>query len=330
MKRPKGLPTSSGIYSITNDLNGKIYVGQSVNIRAHAGHHKYLLSRGKHYNPPLQASYNKHGALSFTFAVIQLCDVVLLTLREQFYMDAAGTNKFNTKPAGASGSLGIPQPASQKLKHSRSKGGRPFFAWDSTSGDVLRFEHVGEAVVALPGLQRAHVYSCLHGTRYSHAGFEFDYDPAFPAVAPKHHAGRAPGADERSREVIATDEQGVEVSFEYISAVKLAGYSLSAVYDCLAGRKPHYRGCTWRYADGRPHVSHAAHNKGARRHGGSRPVIGLNPVTGASVRFEYINLAAKTLGVFPQNISSSIRNVALGKPHTSAGFLWSYEKNEAP
>ncbi len=138
MKKPRGLPVSPGIYHIVNDLNGKTYIGQTVSIRAHASHHRHLLTTNQHYNPPLQASYNKYGGENFTFYLLELCwkkDITpgdinlaakyfnadpetcvnpltcLLTRREQFHMDAVAPGMlFNTKPAGPSGTLGFHQP----------------------------------------------------------------------------------------------------------------------------------------------------------------------------------------------------------------------------
>lgn len=78
---------------------------------------------------------------------------------------------------------------------------------------------------------------------------------------------------------------------------KQAGFSLSAIYDYLAGRKVNYKGLVWSYADGKAHKVTVPRNRGARKHGGSRPVIGTNPDTGTVVRFEYIKQAAETLGL---------------------------------
>ncbi len=329
IRRARGLPTYSGIYKIVNDITGETYVGQTVNVRGHASHHNYLLKRDRNYNRPLQSSYNKYGGENFTHHLVELVSRANLTTREQFHLDQVPVVlRFNLQPAGPSGTLGFKQPAAQKLKHSRSKGGRPFYATHEDSNDTFRFEHVGEALKAFPHLQRAHVYACLHGTRYSHAGFLFDYDPAVLAEAPKHRAARPKGPDERSRAIIAKNiATSVETTYAYVAALKDTAFTLSAVYDCLNGKKGSYKGHTWRYADGLPHKPpERVFNKGPRKHGGSRPVVGIDPDTGASVRFAYIRLAAETLGVAHQNISASIKKQKLGKRHTAAGFVWNYEQ----
>ena len=51
----------SGIYIIENKVNGKKYVGQSVNIGSRKSKHFGELKRGTHHNGYLQNAYNKHG-----------------------------------------------------------------------------------------------------------------------------------------------------------------------------------------------------------------------------------------------------------------------------
>lgn len=80
-----------GIYKITNNINGKYYIGSSTRIERRIQEHKSGLSQNKHYNKHLQAAYNKYGAINFSFEIIDTIkkDIVnnLFSL-EQFYLDA--------------------------------------------------------------------------------------------------------------------------------------------------------------------------------------------------------------------------------------------------
>ena len=51
--------TICGIYSITNQVNGKIYIGQSINIFARWKNHLTGLYGGYHTNKHLQNSFDK-------------------------------------------------------------------------------------------------------------------------------------------------------------------------------------------------------------------------------------------------------------------------------
>jgi group I intron endonuclease len=65
----------SGIYKITNLINGKVYIGQSIDIlNKRWPYHKYLLNCDKHSNKHLQNAWNKYGEDNFDFSIICQCD----------------------------------------------------------------------------------------------------------------------------------------------------------------------------------------------------------------------------------------------------------------
>jgi group I intron endonuclease len=73
----------SGIYKITSP-NGKIYIGQSIDVYLRFKYYKYLKckSQKKLYN-----SLIKHGVENHLFEVIEQCSVNLLNERERYYQD---------------------------------------------------------------------------------------------------------------------------------------------------------------------------------------------------------------------------------------------------
>lgn len=77
----------SGIYILTNSVNGKRYIGSSNNIRKRLWKHRSLLRHNKHENPYLQNAWNKYGEDMFAFAVIETCETDVLLEREQYYID---------------------------------------------------------------------------------------------------------------------------------------------------------------------------------------------------------------------------------------------------
>ena len=78
---------TSGIYAIENTKNGKVYFGQSVNIKQRWSLHRSHLNRGIHRNRQLQAAWNEDGAGSFEFRVLEQCEPEQLNDREQHYLD---------------------------------------------------------------------------------------------------------------------------------------------------------------------------------------------------------------------------------------------------
>lgn len=93
----------TGIYCITNTVNGKQYVGQSTDIDARWRHHRDLLNAGCHVNRHLQYAWNKYGAESFRFSVLEILeDDKHISEREIFWIQELDTfeNGYNLTLGG--------------------------------------------------------------------------------------------------------------------------------------------------------------------------------------------------------------------------------------
>lgn len=77
----------TGIYQIKNELNGKLYIGSSVNIERRWRVHLAGLRLGWHHNPHLQAAFRKYGEQAFAFSVLECVASLELIDREQHYLD---------------------------------------------------------------------------------------------------------------------------------------------------------------------------------------------------------------------------------------------------
>lgn len=79
---------TSGIYTITNSLDGKQYVGSAVDLNNRWRKHERTLRAGVHDNQRLQHAWNKHGEAAFKFEVLSQCAIEDLISREQYFIDA--------------------------------------------------------------------------------------------------------------------------------------------------------------------------------------------------------------------------------------------------
>ena len=107
-----------GIYKITNP-NGKIYIGQSVNIEKRLKNYKNLNNCKKQYL--LYRSLAKYGYENHVFEIIEECDIELLNKHERYYQDLYdvlnnGLNCKLTNTTDKSGKL------SEEVKINISKG----------------------------------------------------------------------------------------------------------------------------------------------------------------------------------------------------------------
>lgn len=117
-----------GIYLIECVVNGKVYVGSSVNIAARWRCHKSYLNRNIHDNIHLQRAWNQHLEGKFLFKIIELvADKMKLIAREQFWIDSYNSANdkcgYNILP-NAGNTIGYKPSKETRAKMSESHRGR--------------------------------------------------------------------------------------------------------------------------------------------------------------------------------------------------------------
>jgi group I intron endonuclease len=105
---------ASGIYKITNTINGHCYVGSAVDIQHRWRTHKSNLILNKNRSRYLQSAWNKYGQDAFEFSVIEACSVLELIFREQHWINTLKP-EYNLAP-NAGNSLGVKHTPEYKAK----------------------------------------------------------------------------------------------------------------------------------------------------------------------------------------------------------------------
>lgn len=97
----------SGIYTITNLVNNKIYAGQSINVLLRLQQHKTNLISNIHSNKFLQNSFNKHGIENFKFEILEECSQEYLCSQENYWCNLLYVHNdkfgYNIKPTHPEG-----------------------------------------------------------------------------------------------------------------------------------------------------------------------------------------------------------------------------------
>jgi len=120
-----------GIYAIINKINGKCYVGKSINIERRFTHHRHHLNKKdrsvRQTNRHLFDSVKKYGIDSFSFEIVESFDAInecLISERELFWMDffmsTSGNAGYNLRRDSSTGM--IIHPSTRKILSENNKG----------------------------------------------------------------------------------------------------------------------------------------------------------------------------------------------------------------
>lgn len=94
---------SIGIYKIKNQINGKVYIGQSIHIEQRWKQHKYQKDLG---TTPLYQDMRNFGIENFLFEIVEICSEEELNEKEIYYIekfDSMNPNKgYNMRKGGGS------------------------------------------------------------------------------------------------------------------------------------------------------------------------------------------------------------------------------------
>lgn len=114
-----------GIYIITNLVNNKYYIGESVNWEIRIQNHKNELRNNLHPNFYLQNSYNKYGVESFSFELLEECEEQFLASQENYWCNLLNTHNskfgYNLKPTNPYGKSSHSKESLEKAKLTKAK-----------------------------------------------------------------------------------------------------------------------------------------------------------------------------------------------------------------
>jgi len=113
----------SGIYTITNIVNNKLYVGCSINTARRLTTHKSYLRLNNHKNTHLQAAWNKYGEENFLFEILEECEERFLFPQEHYWCNLLRVHEvsygYNLKPTNPAKLGGHSKETREKISLNR-------------------------------------------------------------------------------------------------------------------------------------------------------------------------------------------------------------------
>lgn len=135
-----------GIYKIENLINGKVYIGQSSDIKTRWSDHKRTAkdSSRNGYNYPLYRAIRKYGFENFKFEIIEECLEEELNDKEKYYIQLyrscinfEDSNGYNQTLGGDNCNRGINLSEETKQKISKANKGRLLGSKNPASKQVI-------------------------------------------------------------------------------------------------------------------------------------------------------------------------------------------------
>lgn len=190
-----------GIYKITNNLNGKFYIGQSNDINRRFQEHctKWQSSR-----IPVDLAIHKYGKENFSFDIIEECPLNKLNEREKYWIKTldAIKNGYNCTEGGDSQIIGVKNPNS-KLTEEEVIQIR--LAYKNHKGQKETYETIAKGKITWNSFQ-----NLWQGRSWKHIM------PEVFTVENKEYYMRQATNGEKSFSAILTDEEVLQIRNRYI------------------------------------------------------------------------------------------------------------------
>lgn len=320
----------SGIYTITNTVNGKVYVGQANCFKIRFKTHRVSLKANTHCNPLLQRAYNKYGVESLVFEILEYHDLEYLASMELYWMnllDATNRDKgYNIKSGsptryngcytpefGRKVSMALKgkkraQAIKDKYKEIQSK---PLSQY-TLSGEYVRDWRSPIEVQEVLEIGKSCVGKCCRGESQAAGGFIWKYKIDTTSVIPyqKPILGNSISQYSLTGELIATWDNTKRAS-------EGTGINRTLIYNCINGSKRAAGKFLWRRGEE------------VLRPEDLEIMIHPRPVYQYTFTGEFIkkwDSASEIANVFNCKVST-IRLYANGKTtYSPSGFHWSYKQ----
>ena len=246
------------IYKITNQKNGMVYIGSSIEVERRWRQHKEasINEKDHHYNYPLMIAFREFGIANFTFEVID----TLPTWEAMIEAEHNWIIKENcVKPNGynqtdkTDSPMFDPAIAKKMSDTKREKYGKRVCEIDSTKNILNIWNSLAEAGEAT-GLDRFKISNVCNGTRLTTGNRIFRFlDDENQIIEPEVKVNQVQSnrITKTSRRVGAYDKDNNLIQeFDSLQlAAQFCGGNSSTISAVCRGKRNSHKNYIWRYLD---------------------------------------------------------------------------------
>lgn len=233
--------TMKAIYEIKNKVNGKFYIGSSINVTKRWWEHKKMLDLGIHTNKHLQSSWNKHTEKNFSFCILeQLSDSLTeqeVLEREQEHLNLCvgsplcyNQNKFASKPDSSLNK----KPVIQLSK--------------TTKEQIKEWESACDVEKSL-GIAASGIYNACKGILVSAGGFAWVWKDEAERSKYEPKSGKHGGHGKREVCLISTSGEVLKTYSSLAEAAQEHSLEYENIIAVCKGRKMSASGKIFKYKE---------------------------------------------------------------------------------
>lgn len=246
------------IYKITNQKNGMIYIGSSIEVERRWRQHKEasINEKDHHYNYPLMVAFREFGIANFTFEVIDTLPTweAMIEAEHNWILkeNCVVPNGYNQTDKTDS-PMFDPAIAKKMSNTKREKYGKRVCEIDSTKNIINIWNSLAEAGEDT-GLDRFKISNVCNGTRLTTGNRTFRFlDDENQIIEPEAKVNKVQSnrITKTSRRVGAYDKDNNLIQeFDSLQlAAQFCGGNSSTISAVCRGKRNSHKNYIWRYLD---------------------------------------------------------------------------------
>lgn len=289
-----GIKMSCGIYKIENKINGKIYIGQSIEIERRW--QKHLVANDDFV---IHRALKKYGKENFDFSIIEECNSLELNNKEKYWIDYYNSlipNGYNMIPGGAQ-ELGLAK-------------GKPVQQYDLKGNFIAEYPSAHQADYAT-GINYSSICACCRGEKLYTKQYQWKYLNSEKKIIDISQDIKV--QSETPIWQYDLNENFIREYKNFNEAAMSISSSKSALCNCLKGKSSSCAGYKWSYANS-PILKRSKKSWNGKKIGQFDKENNLIEIYNSAVE------AYQKTGIS----NTSIGKVCNGKAKTAGDFIWKF------